>query len=208
MRPEVKDEIFRQSRSLGGVERKQKWWESWCSKLSRGKTNGFTLLFTKLLLLGLRWNASCCHKVQMTLFLKNSCRACLINTGNLSFLKHLCAEQSSVLQVDTSLPGCSFPDCRNHSVFLPKGLLGHVILGKTCLFLLKRIYLSLWDHFTLLTARVLWASSAKASFHDLMDQVSWHPIWHGVRVLQGTLGNLLLSHVLRSRHVLCQINLL
>lgn len=110
--------------------------------------------------------------------------------------------------LDTSLPCCSFPDCRNHSVFLPKGLLGHLILGKTCLFLLKRFYLGLLDHFTLLTARVLWASSAEASLHDLMDQVSWHPIWRGVRVLQGTLGNLLLSHILRRRHVLCQINLL
>lgn len=110
--------------------------------------------------------------------------------------------------LDTSLPCCSFSDCRSHSVFLPEGLPGHLTLGKTCLFLLKKILLCLLDHFTLLTARAPWASSAKVSFHDLMDQMSWHPMWHGVGVLQGTLAYLLLSCVLRRRHAFWQINLL
>lgn len=107
---------------------------------------------------------------------------------------------------DTSLPCSSFSDCGNHSgFFLPEGPPGHLILGKTCLFLSKRILLCLLDHFTLSIARVLWASSAKANLCDLMAHASRHPIWHGVGVLQDTLGYLL---SLRRRHMFYQMNLL
>jgi len=114
----------------------------------------------------------------------------------------------SVCCLDKSLPCCSFSDCRNHSVFLPEGLPGHLILGKICLFLFKKILLCLLDLFTLMTARVLWTSSSKASLHDLMDKTSWYAIWHGMGVLQGTFGYLLLSHTLRRCHIFCQMNLL
>lgn len=120
--------------------------------------------------------------------LENSCGAGLVNTDNLGFSEHLCLSRAlccrcSVCCLDTSLLCCSSSCCESHRVFLPEGLPGSLILGKTCLFLLKRILLCLLDHFTLLTARRLRASSAKASFHDLMDPVSWHPIWHGVSLL-------------------------
>lgn len=64
MWPELKHKLFRQSRSVDGVERKQKWSESRWTKLSVQETEGFTLLFTRLLLLGLRWDVSCHPKVR------------------------------------------------------------------------------------------------------------------------------------------------
>lgn len=120
--------------------------------------------------------------------LKNSCGACLVNTASLGFSKHLWLSRALCCRcsdccLDTSVLCCSFFDSKNHRVLLSEGLPGRLILGKTCLLLLKRILLCLLDHFPLLTARRLRAGSAKGSFHDLMDRVSWHPIWHGVSLL-------------------------
>lgn len=106
--------------------------------------------------------------------LKNGCGACLVNTDNPAFSKHLCLSTAlccrcSVCCLDISLLCFSF--AQNHRVFLPQGPPDHLIVGRTCLFLLKGILLC----FTPLTAGRLRAGSAKASLHDLMDPVSGSP---------------------------------
>lgn len=89
----------------------------------------------------------------------------------------------SVCSLDTSLLCCSFSGWKNHRGSLPQGLPGRLFVGKTCLFLLKRILFCLLHHFILLRTRRLSACSARASFPALMDPESWHPIWHGLSLL-------------------------